>query len=108
MPSSGVALGIESIGHAGARPGAEHVDLRLREAAQGFEALLWEEVLRAALPDGLSQDAGVAGSLYSGLEVQALADALARAGGAGLWRTLIQEMAPARAQNRIGLGSAGD
>jgi hypothetical protein len=86
MPDSG----IEAIGHAGALPGAEHADPRLREAAQGFEALLWEEVLRAALPDGLSQDTGAAGPLYSGLEVQALADALARAGGAGLWRTVIQ------------------
>jgi hypothetical protein len=46
-------------------------------------------MLRAALQDGLSQDAGAAGSLYSGLGVQALAEALARAGGAGLWRMIV-------------------
>jgi hypothetical protein len=75
----GIAVGAA----AGARDGGA-----LREAAQDFEALLWEEVLRAGLPGDRAWAQGARGPVYDALVVETLAEAIARAGGAGLWRLL--------------------
>jgi hypothetical protein len=68
---------------AGAREGA-----RLREAAQEFEALLWEQALRAGLPGDRAWVQGAGEPVYDALVVETLAEAIARGGGAGLWRLL--------------------
>jgi hypothetical protein len=61
---------------------------RLREAAQEFEALLWEQVLRAGLPGDRAWVQGAGEPVYDALVVETLAEAIARGGGAGLWRLL--------------------
>lgn len=65
---------------------------RLRAASQEFEALFWEQVLRAALPPDRLIGSDTGAGVYVGLVESGLADAAANAGGAGLWRLLVQSL----------------
>jgi|GEM_PF-2048257 hypothetical protein len=71
-------------GPLGAPHGASPPVRTPHEAAVAFAALLWEEVLAAALgPSGLGPG-GSLGEVYGPLATSALAEALGRAGGGGL------------------------
>jgi Rod binding domain-containing protein len=65
---------------------------RLRAAAQQFEALFWEQVLHAALPPDQLMGSDIGAGVYGGLVETGLADAVARAGGAGLWTLLVRSL----------------
>ncbi|MHB8731699.1 MAG: hypothetical protein ACYDAB_07910 [bacterium] len=82
--------GAAGVTGAGGAPAASNA--KLHAAAQSFESLFWEEVLRAGLPENgfVSDEAG--GSLYGGIIESGLADAVARAGGAGLGRLIEQSL----------------
>jgi Rod binding domain-containing protein len=67
---------------------------KLHQAAQAFESLFWEEVLRAGLPEGgFVPDSQAGGSLYGGIIESGLADAVSKAGGVGLAQLIERSIA---------------
>lgn len=67
----------------------------LKEAAAAFEAFFLQQILqtmRKTVPKGGLIDLGFAGETYTGMLDEALADEMAKAGGIGLGKLLIDQL----------------
>jgi Rod binding domain-containing protein len=102
LPGGSVARGSQPVDVAGESPQAQ----KLRKSTQDFEALLltqlWQEMEKNPLADDSSNAVLGAGSdTLKILGMQAMAEAVARAGGIGIARMIYRSLAPAlKAQGR--------
>ena len=69
-------------------------DAKLRRAAQDFEAILIGTWLKEVQESFASSDGSAGAESYRSLGVEAVAGALAKSGGIGVARLLLQQLAP--------------
>ena len=69
-------------------------DAKLRRAAQDFEAILIGTWLKEVQESFAARDESAGAESYRSLGVEAVAGALAKSGGLGVARLLLQQLAP--------------
>ncbi|MHB9028882.1 MAG: rod-binding protein [Candidatus Latescibacterota bacterium] len=92
-PLGGKALPLEG---AGTEKNSEAERIRLRQAAEGFEAIFIRQFLktmRSTLTGGNLYGSGAAGEMYADMAETAIADTMAKEGRFGIADTLCRRMA---------------